>query len=311
MTRMRVRADITEARLRTAVEMFEQGNTYQAIADALGYSTPSSARNAVRSGILRMNGGTSSVQGRRFGVEIEFSGISRSDAASALQAAGINAISESYNHNTRRHWKLVPDGSVRSVGNGCGELVSPPLRGEAGLVQLELAVTTLQNAGASVNVTTGIHVHHDMAGLSGSEIATFVTLWSERQTAIDSLVSESRRGNRNTYCQNLNDSELRSIQNDFNQYGRIRNDINRFRKINVMSYPKYGTVEIRQHQGSLDGAKLRHWILFGQALITAAKTHVEASIRVDLTDMLADLQQYAGLSVETATFLTNRAVVLA
>jgi hypothetical protein len=308
---MRVRADITEARLRSAVEMYEQGNTYQAIADALGYSTASSARNAVRSGILRMNGGTSSVQGRRFGVEIEFSGISRSDAEAALRAAGINAVSESYNHTTRRHWKLVPDASVRSMGNGCGELVSPPLRGEAGLVQLELAVTTLQNAGASVNVTTGIHVHHDMAGLTGSEIAAFVTLWSERQTAIDSLVSQSRRGDRNTYCQNLSDYELRSIQSDLNNYGRIRNDINRFRKINVMSYPKYGTVEIRQHQGSLDGAKLRHWILFGQALITAAKTHVEGNIRVDLADMLADLQQHAGLAEETVTFLTNRAVVLA
>jgi hypothetical protein len=197
------------------------------------------------------------------------------------------------------------------MGNGCGELVSPPLRGEAGLVQLELAVTTLQNAGASVNVTTGIHVHHDMAGLTGSEIAAFVTLWAERQTAIDSLVSESRRGNRNTYCQNLSDYELRSIQSDLNNYGRIRNDIQRFRKINVMSYPKYGTVEIRQHQGSLDGAKLRHWILFGQALITAAKTHVEGNIRVDLADMLADLQQHAGLAEETVTFLTNRAVVLA
>jgi hypothetical protein len=308
---MRVRADITEARLRSAVEMYEQGNTYQAIADALGYSTASSARNAVRSGILRMNGGTSSVQGRRFGVEIEFSGISRSDAEAALRAAGINAVSESYNHNTRRHWKLVPDASVRSMGNGCGELVSPPLRGEAGLVQLELAVTTLQNAGASVNVTTGIHVHHDMAGLTGSEIAAFVTLWAERQTAIDSLVSESRRGNRNTYCRNLSDMELRSIQSDLTTYGRISNHIDRFRKINVMSYPKYGTVEIRQHQGSLDGAKLRHWILFGQALITAAKTHVEGNIRVDLADMLADLQQHAGLAEETVTFLTNRAVVLA
>jgi hypothetical protein len=308
---MRVRADITEARLRSAVEMYEQGNSYQAIATALGYSTASSARNAVRSGILRLSGGSTSTQGRRFGVEIEFSGISRSVAEAALQAAGINAVNEAYNHTTRRHWKLVPDASVRHEGSGCGELVSPPLRGEAGLAQLELAVTTLSNAGATVNVTTGIHVHHDMAGLNGSEIAAFVTLWSERQTQIDSLVSRSRRGNGNTYCRNLSDSELRSIQNDFNQYGRVHQSIDRFRKINVMSYPKYGTVEIRQHQGSLDGVKLRHWVLFGQALITAAKTHVEGNIRVDLNDMLADLQQYAGLTEETANFLTSRVSVLA
>jgi hypothetical protein len=311
MPRMRVRADITEARLRSAVEMYEQGNSYQAIATALGYSTASSARNAVRSGILRLNGGSSSVQGRRFGVEIEFSGISRSEAEAALQAAGINAVNEAYNHTTRRHWKLVPDGSVRHEGNGCGELVSPPLRGEAGLAQLELAVATLSAAGATVNLSTGIHVHHDMAGLSGSEIAAFVTLWSERQTAIDSLVSRSRRENRNTYCQNLSDSELRNIVDEFNTTGRIRNSYNRYRKINVMSYPKYGTVEIRQHQGSLDGAKLRHWILFTQALITAAKNHVEANIATDLTGMLADLWQHAGLTEESVNFLTARAEVLA
>lgn len=311
MPRMRVRADITEARLRSAVEMFEQGHSYQAIATALGYSTASSARNAVRSGILRLSGGSTAAQGRRFGVEIEFSGISRSEAEAALQAAGINAVNEAYNHTTRRHWKLVPDGSVRHEGSGCGELVSPPLRGEAGLVQLELAVTTLSNAGATVNVTTGIHVHHDMQGLSGSEIAAFVTLWSERQIAIDSLVSRSRRENRNTFCQNLSDTELRNIQNEFIQTGRIRNSYNRYRKINVMSYPKYGTIEIRQHQGSLDGAKLRHWILLTQALISAAKNHVEANIRIDLAEMLADLNVHAGLSEETVNYLTARAEVLA
>jgi len=311
MPRMRVRADITEARLRSAVEMYEQGNTYQAIADALGYSNASSARNAVRSGILRLNGGSSSVQGRRFGVEVEFSGISRGEAETALQAAGINAVHEAYSHTTRRHWKIVSDGSVRSVGGGCGELVSPPLRGEAGLNQIELAVTTLLNAGASVNLSTGLHVHHDMAGLTGSEIAAFVRLWSDRQTEIDSLVSRSRRGNSNTYCQNTSDQELRQIESELTSYGRIRSSFNRYRKINVMSYPKYGTVEIRQHQGTLDGTKIRHWVLFTQALITAAKTHVEANIRVDLTNMLADLQEHAGLNQETVTFLTNRAVVLA
>lgn len=312
MPRMRVRADITEARLRSAVEMYEQGNTFQAIADALGYSSASSARNAVRSGILRLNGGTSTAQGRRFGVEIEFSGISRSEAESALQAAGINAVHEAYSHTTRRHWKIVSDGSVRSVGNGCGELVSPPLRGEAGLNQVELAVTTLQNAGASVNITTGLHVHHDMGGLSGSEIAAFITLWDAHQTTIDCLVSASRRENRNTYCLNLSASELRNIQDELRSTGRIRNSYNRYRKINVMSYPKYGTVEIRQHQGTLDGAKIRHWILFAQALIRAAQTHVESTITgVGVESLLADLQANAGLNAETVTYLTNRAYALA
>ena len=68
---------------------------------------------------------------RKFGIELEIAGISQATALRALSAAGIQAQAEGYNHNTRSHWKLVRDASVR----GGFEVVSPVLEGEAGIAE--------------------------------------------------------------------------------------------------------------------------------------------------------------------------------
>ena len=66
---------------------------------------------------------------RKFGIELELIGITREQAIAALTGVGIEVREEGYNHETRRHWKIVSDASVR----GGFELVSPVLQGDAGL----------------------------------------------------------------------------------------------------------------------------------------------------------------------------------
>ena len=44
--------------------------------------------------------------------------------------------------------------------------------------------------------------------------------------------------------------------------------ISRYRKMNLQSFSKYGTVEIRQHQGTLNWLKIVNWMIFTQALVT-------------------------------------------
>ena len=67
---------------------------------------------------------------RRFGIEIEAYNCEKGVLARELREAGIAVAVEGYNHNTRDHWKLVTDSSLR--GNDTFELVSPILEGEAG-----------------------------------------------------------------------------------------------------------------------------------------------------------------------------------
>ena len=72
---------------------------------------------------------------RRFGIEIEAYNCEKEVLARELREAGIAVAVEGYNHNTRDHWKLVTDRSLR--GNDTFELVSPILEGEAGLQELQ------------------------------------------------------------------------------------------------------------------------------------------------------------------------------
>lgn len=96
---------------------------------------------------------------RNFGVEIEAYGISRATLAKELRREGINVAVEGYNHDTREHWKLVTDGSLR--GENTFELVSPILKGEEGLEELKKVCKVLKAKGAKVNKTCGLHIHFD------------------------------------------------------------------------------------------------------------------------------------------------------
>jgi len=82
--------------------------------------------------------------------------------------------------------------------------------------------------------------------------------------------------------------------------------IERWRTLNLTSYGRYGTIEIRQHQGTLDAEKILSWMRFGQAIIDTAKTEPTAgpasSVR-SLLDYLGDR-----LDATARTFLLGRAV---
>lgn len=92
-----------------------------------------------------------------FGVEIECL-----VAASLMrESATRNAMPfryEGYNHTDNNHYyKFVSDSSIR--GENPIECVSPVLTGKAGMKSLENCCKALNEAGAQVNISTGLHVH--------------------------------------------------------------------------------------------------------------------------------------------------------
>src|SRR5439155_107312 len=84
--------------------------------------------------------------------------------------------------------------------------VSPPLRGEAGLAQVQLACTALRRMGAKPNRSCGLHVHHEIRDLDVASIKRFVRSYANNQDLIDGLVSPSRRHGQNTYCLRLDET---------------------------------------------------------------------------------------------------------
>ena len=195
---------------------------------------------------------------RKFGIELEIVGITRQTALRALSAVGIHVQDESYNHTTRGYWKLVPDGSVR----GGFEVVSPILEGERGIEEAMTVAEALSDAGATVNRSCGFHVHFDAADLSVADVKAIVHRYAAYEAEIDAFMPPSRRGNTNAYCESV----TRFLNRRFDEARTIDElaavQPGRYFKVNLQSYRRHGTLEFRQHSGTVNANKVANWVRF-------------------------------------------------
>lgn len=246
---------------------------------------------------------------RKFGIEVEFVGATDHAVVRELRRLGLDAEVEGYNHQTRAHWKVITDASVA----GGYELVSPPLSGRDGFEQVRKACEALAAAGATVDRQCGLHVHHEIRDLDATQIKQLVRGWAGSQAAIDGLVARSRRNGRWAGHFRTHDLDHWDRLADNADESTIRSHVSyvdRYRALNLQGYPRYGTVEVRQHQGTTNAKKIIAWIHFGQAVIKRAKD-AEANTRfAAATDLVEQLGRY-GLPAAQRTYLTRRAERLA
>lgn len=244
------------------------------------------------------------VAGRKFGVEMEVVGCDRYDLERELRARGLAVYNSGYTHQVMSSWKIVTDASVM----GGYELVSPPLKGRAGLDQLKKACAALDAAGARVNRSCGLHVHHDVSDLDTRAFGRLFRAWSNNQRNTDGLVAASRRGSQwarpLTAAEVLTAESLTSV--DRTTAARHFGYVDRYRSLNVAAFPRYGTVEVRQHQGTINFKKIAAWIALGQAFCKLAKSQDSVDSQLD-TDALLDHLGNHGLKASQVTYLKGRA----
>lgn len=239
-------------------------------------------------------------QVRRFGVELELlfpHSVTRSTIDAALQAAGLVS------------WRAKTDVSIHGNGRGW-EIVSPPLQGEGGYEQVRTACRVLAGLGGVANRSCGMHVHHDIRDLTVDGVKAVARMWVAQQPMIDGLVAPSRRGSGHTYLGPIRAEELRQIEacTNLEDVRRLASRISRYRNLNVAAYGRHGTIEMRQHQGTVNAEKVLTWVRLGQALIQAAAEQPETT-RVPQPRMRAMLDLLGDRLGETArTFLIGRTV---
>jgi hypothetical protein len=236
---------------------------------------------------------------RTYGVELEFvAPTDRYTITNRLEAAGLG------------RWKVKSDVSV-SGGRGLSgwEVVSPVLRGEDGLEQIRKVTRLLRDLGATVNRTCGMHVHHGADDLTIGDVKRVTKTWYENQSLIDGLVSPSRRGSANRYCRALDGRFLREVEAVESLQGLQRVYFDRYRSLNLASYGRHGTLEIRQHQGTLDAEKVVSWVRFGQAIIDGAVVAAPETT-VPRPSTIRGLLDALGSTLDATarTFLIGRAV---
>jgi len=222
---------------------------------------------------------------RKFGIELEIVGITQDTAKKALEAVGLTVKCQGYNHNTSEYWKIVPDGSVHDGF----EVVSPILNGEAGMEIAGIAARALEDAGAYANRTCGFHVHFDAADIELAHMKNIVRRYARHEAEIDAFMPPSRRGNANTYCKSLNGimGEAFEAATTINQLAHTQPS--RYYKVNLRSYQRHGTIEFRQHSGTVNFVKICNWVRFLSAFI-------DESIRIADNNGAAPISAMPGLS---------------
>lgn len=221
---------------------------------------------------------------RQFGVELEVvSKLGRRAICDRLQANDVLAFVGYYDSPSSRSWKVGTDTSIRITPsqerNGyvrTMEIVSPPLSGWDGLREVERVLGVLGGQ-VSANMSCGQHVHVDLSGVSLDELRRLSAAWLKHEWLVNSLIPESRRYRNNSFCRD-NARELRRFDGEefgaqqraeLNRVSRLRSvrrvrevmedGISKYRKFNLTSMVRHGTVEFRHWSGTGDAEKvLRH-----------------------------------------------------
>jgi hypothetical protein len=139
----------------------------------------------------------------------------------------------------------------------------------------------LASLGAKVNKSCGLHVHFDCRHLEARQVTTLGKRIALTVPALKQLLPKSRQSN--SYCRDTINSHKRGSRYVF---------------VNLHSYFKHKTLEIRGHSGTTDAEKILYWIELLQAIMGKRNTTV--------VNHAEDLLVHFKLSPKLETYVLNR-----
>lgn len=253
----------------------------------------------------------------RFGIEIEFTGITRNQAAK-VTADFLNGTIEKVHDYYDTHkvhtpdgraWKIMSDGSIRKEKKEYGrtvsadstysvELVSPILTYREDIDNLQELVRKLRKAGGFTNDSCGIHVHLDGADHTPRSIRNFINIVASKNDLFYKAL-EIEQG-RMRFCKKMDSllvekmnrrkpNTMRAIEDLWYEgYRESRNahyHDSRYHFLNLHSFFNgCHTVELRGFNSELHAGKVRSYIVLALGLNHQALTQKSASARKPQTE---------------------------
>lgn len=244
-----------------------------------------------------------------FGIEIEFTGITRSKAAEiaaqylngAVSLAGDYYDSHKVTAPDGRLWKFMSDasivrqrkvrGQITTAGvNYSVELVSPILLYYQDIDTLQGLVRVLRKAGGFTNSSCGIHVHLDGSDHTPRSIRNFVNIIASHNDLFYKALQIPPE--RMSYCKKMDAYLVKQMNllkpKTFDQietiwyerYSERRSQhyhSSRYHFLNLHSFfHGHHTVELRGFNGTLHAGKIRAYIVLALALNHQALTQKNA-----------------------------------
>ena len=242
---------------------------------------------------------------RTFGVELEIVHSSGYHAGfvgrvtQALRGAGLASQADEIQHygsSNYRTWQINRDSSVSRNYIPGAEVVSRILPAtDEGFAELTQACNLIAGAGATVNRTCGMHVHVDVRDLSVDEIRNVAIAYMRFQDAIDSVVPRSRRGT-NQYCRHLSSSyfsvdEMTARLERASTVSAMDYTLGgKYRVLNLSKFPYTGTIEFRQHSGTVEAEKAVAWARWCVAFVETFRHAIPATVQVAQGEVLERYQ---------------------
>lgn len=247
----------------------------------------------------------------RFGIEVEFTGITRAQAAKAA-AEFLGGRIESGNdyYNTQkviapdgRVWKFMSDGSIRTQKKERGriveagreysvELVSPILTYREDIETLQELIRRLRKAGAfAVPSCCGIHVHIDGANHTPRSIRNFINIIASKNDLLYKALQIELE--RMRFCKKMDAELVEKINRRkpktmaaiesiwYEGYEGSRRQHYHGSRYNFLNLHSFfngnGTIELRGFNSELHAGKIRSYIVLALALNHQALTQKCAS----------------------------------
>lgn len=206
----------------------------------------------------------------KFGIELEVAtSKSQREVVQALRDHGIDAVADHYGSAVNKNqWKVQYDGSISGW-----EIVSPPLTDTEELKIVCFVLRRVIKARSSKKC--GLHIHHDINDFNLEQIKNIYRLYSKYEnTAIKSIQSPHRHNNQ--YCRPVTTYVNRVLEsNTIDEFKRSMPT--RYLNINNQAYVKYGTIEFRGAQGTVEIDRILAWLELTHKIveIAAEKTEVK------------------------------------
>ena len=241
----------------------------------------------------------------RYGIEIEFTGVTRRQAAETA-ATYFNTQSNNSRHYSRdaynvldsqgRIWRFISDASIvaqkkegrQRVSAGEEykvELVSPICRYED-IPSIQELVRQLRHAGAFASQKCGIHIHVDASAFNAVSMKNLVNIMAAKEDLVYKALRVQVE--REYYCKKadpqfideINARKPRSldqVMDIWNGQGRVPTQ-ERYHCLNLASIRKHGTVEFRLFNSDIHHAgKIKTYIQLALAITAQALNQTGAS----------------------------------
>ncbi len=241
---------------------------------------------------------------QRFGIEIEFSGITRAESA-RIVAEVLNGeeryVGGSYNTYSAigqdgREWKVMSDASIRAERRGgyadnaykC-ELVSPICTYED-IELIQEMIRRLRKGGARPNESCGIHIHIDAQTHTAKSLKNLANIMASKETLLFKAL-EVKNDRTTKWCKKVEPklltdltkkrpktlAEIKNIWYEGRDGSNEHYHSSRYHALNLHAVWQKGTVEFRMFNSTMHAGRVRAYINLALAISNQAKVQKGAS----------------------------------